>query len=158
MLSPYSLRLRSCHLCFSLQFTLYLLFPHSNCFLSLSIHSRVLLLQEYYLVDKTIHQKVHLIFCNCSNRQQVFVQTHTFPSTSTHVVLLQLEALITIKRSLISKHMGRIHTLQLLPLRRHQLLVILRLGGVETNVLPSLLSINLLQHQKNAKKIASIFL
>ena len=48
MLSIYALRLSSCHLCLSLQFTLYLFlwFPLSDCLLSLSINSRVLPLQE----------------------------------------------------------------------------------------------------------------
>lgn len=144
MLSVFTLHLSSCHPCFSLQFCLYLFlwFPLSNCLPSLSINSRVLQVQKDYMMDKTIHQKAHLIFFHYSNRQQVFVQTYISPSRSTHVVSLQPEALITIKRCLISKHMGRIQTLQLLPLLRHQLLVILTLRGVEANVLPSLLSVS----------------
>lgn len=75
------------------------------------------------------------------------------PLRSPHVVLLQPEALITIKRCLISKHMGKIQALQLLPHLRNRLLVIPTRGGVFiARVLPSVLSIHRQQHQKNVEK------
>lgn len=115
-------------------------------------------MQEDYVMDKTIHQKAHLIFFNYSNSQQTFVQTYISPSRSTHVVLLQPGALITTKRCLISKHMGKILTLHFLPLLRHQILVILTLGEVEACVLPLVLSVSQSETSKECgKRLHHIF-